>query len=163
MTTDFLVTVRHPHELKEFALTVKYSKDLENPRTIEKLEIERFYWTRRGVVWRIITEKDLKTTLIKNIKWVHSFANLQYFSRHITPLVIESTAAFMYDKVSCGNTAIRVATTASDREFSLEKGTSLAIVRHLIAAKRWCVDMDQPIQPERPLRLLNQQLEEVFQ
>ena len=163
MTTDFLVTVRHPHGLKEIAFTVKYSKDLENPRNIEKLEIERFYWARRDVDWLIITEKQIKPILVRNIKWVHSFANLQHFSLHITPLIIETTASFMYKIVSRGNVALRVATTASDKEFSLETGTSLTIVRHLIAAKRWAVDMYKPIQPEEPLRLLNRQLQEVFQ
>lgn len=163
MTTDFLVTTRHPHGFKEIAFTVKYSKDLEKPRTIEKLEIERFYWERRGTNWLIVTEKQINQILIKNIKWVHSFANLQHFAQHITPIVIENTASFMYEIVFRGAVALRVATAASDKEFSLQTGTSLTIVRHLIAAKRWIVDMYQPIQPERPLRLLNRQLQEVFQ
>lgn len=163
MTTDFLVTARHPHGSKEIAFTVKYSKDLENPRTIEKLEIERFYWARRGIDWLIITEKQIKPILVKNIKWVHSLTNLQHFSLHITPLVIETTASFMYEIVSRGEVALRVATAASDKKFSLETGTSLTIVRHLIAVKRWMVDMSHPIQPERPLRLLSSRLQEVFQ
>lgn len=163
MTTDFLVTIRHPHGIQETAFTVKYSKDLEKTRAIEKLEIERFYWERRGINWLIITEKQINSILVRNIKWIHSFANLKYFAQHITPIVIENTASFMYEIVSRGDVALRSATAASDKEFSLERGTSLTIVRHLIAAKRWTVDMSKPIQPERPLRLLTCRLQEIFQ
>lgn len=162
MTTDFLVTVHHAYEPKEFAFTVKYSNDLENPRTIEKLEIERFYWARRGVEWSIITEKQIKPALVKNIKWVHPFANPQRFSSGITPLVGEKIGRFMYEIISHSDAALRVVTAASDKEFSLPNGTSLAIARHLIAVKKWAVDMRQPIQPQKSLRLLNKQLMEVF-
>ena len=161
MTTDFLVTVHHAYGPKEFAFTVKYSSDLENRRTIEKLEIERFYWARRGVEWSIITEKQIKPTLVKNIKWVHPFANPHRFSSGVTLLAAEKIGEFMYEIISRSDAALREVTAASDKEFSLPNGTSLAIARHLIAVKKWTVDMRRPIQPQKSLRFLNEQLMEV--
>lgn len=52
------------------ARSVKTSRDLENPRTIEKLEIERTYFKRRGIDWKIITEKQLNRHLVQNLNWL---------------------------------------------------------------------------------------------
>lgn len=45
MTTDFLVTTKIGKE----AWSIKPARALEKRRTLEKLEIERIYWDRRGV------------------------------------------------------------------------------------------------------------------
>jgi len=47
MTTDFVITYKD----KEFARTVKPSKELENDRILEKFEIERIYWESHQVDW----------------------------------------------------------------------------------------------------------------
>jgi hypothetical protein len=163
MTTDFLVTMRHPLGFKEVAICVKYAHDLENSRSVEKLEIERVYWNRRGVKWLIITERQINPVLVKNIRWIHSFADIEYSQPNITPIIIENTANFMYEFICRENVPLRNATDSSDKNFSLETGTSLAIVRHLIAAKRWLVNMQKPLQPEKSLPILNLHLEEVFE
>ena len=71
MTTDFLVVTQSVVDqkllLKTTAYTFKYSSDLYTDktcseflpsatRTIQKLEIEQEYWSRRGIEYRIITE-----------------------------------------------------------------------------------------------------------
>ncbi|WP_272152364.1 TnsA endonuclease N-terminal domain-containing protein [Vibrio parahaemolyticus] len=43
MSSDFLVNTASKTQPK-FAIQAKHSKDLKDPRTIEKLEIERRYW-----------------------------------------------------------------------------------------------------------------------
>jgi hypothetical protein len=54
MTSDFLVD---SSSHKQFAIQVKPLSELKDPRTIEKLEIERQYWQSKNIPWFIMTEK----------------------------------------------------------------------------------------------------------
>jgi len=64
MTCDFLITTVQGFR----ARTVKLSSELTNPRTIEKLEIERRYWNCQGVEWKLITENEIDYRKAKNIE-----------------------------------------------------------------------------------------------
>jgi len=76
LTTDFLLTLLDSNGNHIYsAITVKYSKDLNNERVLEKFEIERRYWELKNVEWRIVTELDLPQVLVENIKWCRSFMN----------------------------------------------------------------------------------------
>ena len=66
MTTDFLITVDGGY----VARTVKPKTELQKLRVREKLEIERRYWLKRNVEWRIITEDEIPNTKIRNIEWL---------------------------------------------------------------------------------------------
>jgi hypothetical protein len=56
MTTDFLYSVKDARGISLHARSVKYWADLQNPRTLEKLSIERAYWLNRNVDFDVITE-----------------------------------------------------------------------------------------------------------
>lgn len=73
MTTDLLVT----HVDGTYAAyCVKLDrKELDNPRTLEKIEIERLYWVRRGVEFRLVYKSDLNPLVIRNIMDVVSCYN----------------------------------------------------------------------------------------
>jgi hypothetical protein len=77
MTTDFLITVVNGDQSREIARTVKYAKDLEDIRVIEKLEIERLWWEARGVDWGIVTEHEIPEVLAKNVENLHTFVSLE--------------------------------------------------------------------------------------
>lgn len=56
MTTDMVVDLIGARRI---AFSVKQAGEMVKPRVAEKLEIERLYWTRRGVEWVLmIEEKD---------------------------------------------------------------------------------------------------------
>ena len=55
LTCDFMITT--VNGLK--ARTVKCAAELQNQRTVEKLEIERRYWKHVGVDWKIVTEHEI--------------------------------------------------------------------------------------------------------
>jgi hypothetical protein len=69
MTSDFLID---SSSHKQFVIQVKPLSELSDPRTIEKLEIERRYWVSKDIPWYIITEKELNPTVLDNIKWLYS-------------------------------------------------------------------------------------------
>lgn len=72
-TEDFLLTVRGtPNSFR--AIQAKYSDELNKPEVRCKLEIQRRYFTRRGIPWRIITERDLCPNANRNLQWLRSGA-----------------------------------------------------------------------------------------
>lgn len=81
-----LLHVRHPFSGKYYhpvttdllirkgdvwiARAIKTSRSLEDRRTLEKLEIERVYFERRNIEWKITTEKELNRDLTQNLNWL---------------------------------------------------------------------------------------------
>jgi hypothetical protein len=49
-------------------------------------------------------------------------------------------------------------TTRSDQHLSLKAGTSLKVAYYLLATRQWCIDMNIPIDPDRPLAVLKTDL-----
>lgn len=76
-TTDFFITIRENATIKNLARTIKPSQLLNDPRIIDKFEIERQYWENSKIDWGIITEKNLPKQICQNIGWVDSSYELQ--------------------------------------------------------------------------------------
>jgi TnsA endonuclease-like protein len=153
MTTDFVATVLVNGVAVDQALCVKYSADLDSARTREKLEIERHYWEERKVEWKIVTEHDLPKVRARNIEWVHAYQVLEDFCALSQPAAVK-TIATLTKAVLFDNRPLRHITDATDARLKLEPGTSLSLVRYLIATRRWLVNMDEPIQPGSRLVLV---------
>jgi len=49
---------------------MKFEKDLNDERVVEKFEIEKCYWEQQGVDWEIVTKKELPITFISNLKFL---------------------------------------------------------------------------------------------
>lgn len=129
MTTDFVITYKD----KEFASTVKQSKELENDRILEKFEIERIYWMSHQVDLGIVTERDLPYTLIRNVEWIHK----EYHNEDVRVLgifAVQSLERSLAASLLSGTT-IAKACLACDEQLGLEAGTSLAMFRHFFARK----------------------------
>ena len=75
MTTDLLVTFRLPDgRLVVRAFSVKESKDLLNPRTKQKQEIERRYWERIGVRWKPMLDNILRDNeRFEALRWIRDW------------------------------------------------------------------------------------------
>lgn len=144
MTTDFVATVLVSGAPVDRALTVKYAADLNSSRTSEKLAIEQHYWSARNINWNVVTEHDLSKVRARNIEWVHSFRILEDFcliSQFSAMQVIET----LTHTVARDRRPLRLVTTEIDEQMNLEPGTSLSLVRHLIATRRWLINMELPI------------------
>lgn len=79
LTTDLVVTVNvgpTSNDQVQVALSVKYVKDLEDLRTLEKLEIERRFWAYHGVQWYLVTDRSIPPYLFENIEWLRHGAVL---------------------------------------------------------------------------------------
>lgn len=138
MTTDFLITLIKNKNRVYLARTIKTSKDLEDPRIIEKFEIEREYWEKQGIDWGIVTENELPTLLIKNIQWVHKFYLLDFKEDELLALELFKVLITAKNKM---DTKIISLCNKFDEEYNLEVGTALTYVKHLIARKMIAFNM----------------------
>ena len=136
MTTDFLIDLELDGVIINHAVSVKYTDDLEDHRTLEKQELERRFWENEGVEWFLFTEQDVPSTLIKNIRWLaphmHSY-DLEYEER---------IGAFeRIAKTFDGNSEEKLPTLLKELDVSFDQapGTHLLYFRHLAAqnAFRW--------------------------
>ena len=145
MTTDFLITCKEQNgDTVEKARTVKYKKDLLDKRVIEKFEIERRYWTKRGVDWGIVTEKEISKIMAANIEWIYIAYYLEpTFELDLSDLLIIASNL----KINLSNTeeSITNITTKLDKEMNLDAGTSLYLFKHLVSRKEILMDMSQKI------------------
>lgn len=153
MTTDFVNTIRRDMKDVDQARTLKYKEALSSKRTLEKLEIERRYWERRKVDWKIVTEDDIPTVLGRNVEWFHQYRNLDDFSL-LHEFSVRQIISTLTQGVSDQNLPLRNITLQTDDRLGLDPGTSLSIVRHLLANRRWQIDMNKPINPGQRLILI---------
>lgn len=75
MTTDLLITFRHiSGKLVSRAFSIKEAKDLLDPRTREKQEIERRYWERFGLRWNLMLDNILRDgARFEAIRWARDW------------------------------------------------------------------------------------------
>jgi hypothetical protein len=153
MTTDFLVTVRQGIQARHCARTIKYARDLQSKRTIEKFEIERRYWQARDIDWGIVTELDIPTSLARNVEVLHDYRSLAD-RLTLTDDEICEVAETLTRQMMHTESSLRRVTADCDQRLGLELGSSLAIAYHLLANRQWQIDMDKPLSVSKKLTLV---------
>lgn len=153
MTTDFVTTINQKGKLIDQARSIKYSQELSSDRTLEKLEIERLYWTERDLDWGIVTEHEVEPVLAANVSWVHAYRDTAALTP-VTDAIIRRVEVVLAPHLNERRSPLRELTDACDDQLGLSPGMSLMVVRHLIANRQWQVDMRQPINTAKPLVLL---------
>ncbi|PMM08340.1 transcriptional antiterminator [Vibrio splendidus] len=141
MSSDFLVNTASKTQPK-FAIQAKYSKDLNNPRTIEKLEIERRYWQLKKIPWFLVTDKEIDKIVVSNIEWLYGVKG--YFDELITD---ELLLTFKHMKAYFSRTPDRkVVEIAKEYELSYGQklGDSMFELRLMCAARLITFDIRYP-------------------
>jgi hypothetical protein len=144
MTTDFVITVKKGMETEEWVRTCKTVEELQSPRTLEKLEIDRRYWQARGMNWGIVTEREIPGVLVANMMQIHDLHD----PKTLYPLSeadIRQVYCFLTKEVLKGEESLIAISTRCDTHFCLEGGTSLTVAQHLIATRQWLVDINCPL------------------
>jgi hypothetical protein len=158
LTSDFRLTISTPGCTFDQVRTVKYAEKLAHPRVLEKFEIERRYWERRGVAWGILTEQNLPRNLVRNIELLHGKRQLSE-RLSLSAGQLYRLAQTLTDTVSREDRPLRQVTAAFDAQWGLVEGTALTLVYYLLANRYWAVDMFSPINPGRRLTLIRHSLE----
>lgn len=149
MTTDFVITLK---DGSEHARCIKYAQDLEDPRTVDKLEIERLFWEQNHIDWKIITEKEVDVTFAKNIEWLHpkkEFSSLNPISQQEMDLVRKTIES----EIFAGFRPLNEIASEADETLGYRPGSALSIIRHLLANKTWKTDMTTKIEPNHQIQI----------
>ena len=152
MTTDFLVDIAYEGKLRQLARAVKPASELEKPRVIDKLEIERRYWVQQGVDWGIITERDIPEAIVTNIAWLHPYITLDQLTAPYEGYYQEKARLLLRALPSHPATTLRQFCLAMDQQLAMHVGDSLLLIRHLLARKAISCPMDTAITDAWPLR-----------
>ncbi|WP_454018523.1 TnsA endonuclease N-terminal domain-containing protein [Azospirillum sp. Marseille-Q6669] len=146
MTTDIVIDIVREGRFVTLARAVKPADQLDKPRTIEKLEIERRYWSERGVDWGIVTERDIPTTFIRNVAWVHNFRSLDDLSQPHSGYLAEKAALVVREVEGWpADQPLRHFCGAMDTHLAMPPGTCLMLIRHLLATKAISCNMSEPL------------------
>ncbi|AXY55369.1 heteromeric transposase endonuclease subunit TnsA [Acinetobacter chinensis] len=157
MTSDFLVdSTSH----KQFVIQVKPLSELKNPRTIEKLEIERRYWASKEIPWYIITEKELNPTVLDNIKWLYSSQT----DMHDYDQLLNALSNFEFFCQQHLQMKLSDVCKSIDREYQQDPGQSLADLKQLMAHRLIKFDITQKFKELRvkDIKFYQHQLVEGF-
>ncbi|ABA77458.1 Tn7-like transposition protein A [Pseudomonas fluorescens Pf0-1] len=150
MTTDLLLTVREADgNHKQVAWSVKYTKDLDDLRTVEKLEIEKEFWNSQGVAWSIVTEEQFTIDLINNLTVLRKYADLPK-----ALLQSDLIEGFLYYLKQCSGYGWRtgVALRKIAAKLYITYGDAKILYHYLIWSKRIKIDLAiAPIQTGLPL------------
>jgi hypothetical protein len=155
MTTDFLVTSKRNNNTVDFARTIKSYDDLMDSRIIEKFEIERRYWEKRGIDWAIVSEQEINKTVAKNISYVHNYHSLRELDalKDIDSNIVEDLILGFTSKLLDEEDTIRNISNNFDRDFMLIQGTGLSIFRYLIINKIIDIDIFKPIDVNKNIKV----------
>jgi len=144
-TTDFLVDYVVAGERRRIAYAVKPVEALSEKRKAELLELERLYWQARNVSWCIVTPEQIPKALTRNIAWVHNYVELDDLSQPYPGYYAEKATLVLNEIVSWRGISLKQACQTLDDRLSMQPGTALLLVRHLIACKRLLCDMSEPL------------------
>ncbi len=139
MTTDFLVDTSD-NKLPRFALQAKYSNDLNDPRTVEKLELERRYWESKSVPWFIVTEREIPKEVLTNIEWLIPYIDHDG-GINSEPDILNH---YLHYFASEPDTPIIEVGKKLDRAYDLKMGESLSQIRSLLAQRQLVFDITKP-------------------
>ncbi|HEX7997919.1 MAG TPA: TnsA endonuclease N-terminal domain-containing protein [Pyrinomonadaceae bacterium] len=159
ITTDFLLTLETGTD-EEIALAVtvkpvsKLHDEQKQRRIIEKFEIERRFWQRRRTRWMILTEREVSVVLLRNLERVYHRLHIEDM-HPLTNDDVNKIEAEMLPHIMEGRLPLNLITTGCDERLGLEAGTSLTVVFHLIAQRRWQVDLSKKIRSDERLVILN--------
>ena len=126
----------------EIARSVKSRSELDNPRTIEKQEIERRYWELKNIDWRMFVDTDIPEARVENLRWLYemkSFEGLAVpYPGYWQDICNRLMAAL--SKVH----SVQVKKLIKELEFSqgLKAEDIIATIRHLGANKILTFDLD---------------------
>ena len=139
MTTDFVVDLANP-DIPTVALSAKYAADLDDERTIEKLEIERRAFSEKKIPWHLITELEIDKSTLKNIQWLYPAQSNELDQQELNHYYDLFSQKFRKDS----NKKIVLVTQQMDADYSLDNGESLFWLRQLLARRYLTFDIRTP-------------------
>ncbi|SMF34577.1 TnsA endonuclease C-terminal domain-containing protein [Desulfovibrio gilichinskyi] len=138
MTSDFLVNTKRD-SLPKFVIQAKYTKDFSDPRTVEKLELERRYWVTKQIPWFLITELEISQAVFSNIEWLYPSQGDEISAKTL----VKQAENYAYCFEQEPDSKIIDITKSLDVAYQLPKGESLLELRQLLAKRFFVFDISK--------------------
>lgn len=132
------------------ARSVKSSSELHNPRTMEKLSLEKAYFRELGIEWKIVTEKQINRYKVQNLQWLYYEPRLQDLT--ISSQLCEKAQMLFYKLYMESRLPVPPVIDQVEAAYQLPKGTGMAVMKELIISGKIPVDLEKPINRLDPLR-----------
>ncbi|MGM3412074.1 TnsA endonuclease N-terminal domain-containing protein [Ralstonia holmesii] len=132
-TTDLLAT-RGLRDAETFhAWAVKDRSALSDQRTMDKLEIERRYWSELGVPWQLVVNDGLNSSRALNLDWLLEFENTLRMGK----AQLDATCVTRVLEAVREGRAIVAGTgcAALDRRWNSKPGAHLSAFRFLLLSR----------------------------
>ncbi len=159
-----LLHVRHPFSGKYYnpvttdlvirkgdtwiARSVKSSRSLEDERTREKLEIERVYFERHGIEWKIITEKELNRDLVQNLNWLWYGESLEVLFP--SPDLLQQAETVFTQWYEDALLPFPVLLDRIESQFCLLPGSGICVFKSLLRKNVLQIDLSKPLNMLNP-------------
>lgn len=148
MTTDLVHTLR---DGRRIACNLKYEAEQKNARTKAKIRIEQLCWERLGSGTFVSNnEANLSADLVRNILWLRG-ALRDHYLEGISKQLMSTIEGRIRTQLCETFRVLADLTDECDATFNCEPGTSLAVVKWLIAHRWWMVDLSKRVSTLRPL------------
>lgn len=145
MTVDFLVTrIRDGEQVYE-AYDTKCAEDLENPRTLEKLEIVQASFAEANIPHHIVCADSLPRRKVGHLLWVQKGMVMPGEPEPVPGFYDDYCARMLCDLPRAPKT-LRLNDYCGDfdKRYALPDGTGLRLARILMGRRDLLPDFDQP-------------------
>ncbi len=143
-TVSFLVTRKGGNgELYYQARIIKQSSELEKQATIQRMELQRRYFEKKGIDFGIVTEKEMNKQLARNIGWALNAYDLQDYPDIISNL--DYLKIDMLEYLSDPSDSFQRIFTRLEKTYQLDEGLGLILFKHLIATKEVKMNLNKKI------------------
>ena len=139
LTSDFYLETKQGAKV----ISVKPSTELGKLRVREKLEIERRYWTMRGVEWNIMTENEINRTKAINIEWLAQAKDLTIFG--LSEKIQDACCEYFLEIYQTNAASLADVSKIVEMTFGLAAGMGLNIYKHLAYWKRIFFNADDKV------------------
>lgn len=136
MSSDFVVDSEEK-DVPKFVIQVKTAGAFTNPRTIEKLQIERLYWRERGVPLFYVTENQIPPIVFENINLFYNHIDVDADQDEL----FVQLALFEKNIAANGNVRIIDLCLKLDISYDFEPGEALYQVKRLLAQRYFHFDI----------------------
>ncbi|MGH4140477.1 TnsA endonuclease N-terminal domain-containing protein [Clostridium sp.] len=147
MTTDFLISMNYNDKFYEVARTIKCKDDLMNKRMLEKFEIEKQYWEKRGINWGIVIDEEMDKVIANNISLVHGYKEIGTIDsfNDVAASELKDLVFEFIKRIIDNPKTMRAICNEFDSDMCLEKGSSLCIFKYIVINKIIQIDITQKI------------------
>lgn len=128
VTTDLVIEMKNKLGV---AIAVKYADDLDEQRTVEKLQIEKCFWEQQGYEWKLFTEQEITPAIKENLEWLHAAnQNSNDLYKDLSTFEIQQ----VFERLEESKKSLSATCSLLDDSYSCEPGFHIGVMRRAIAA-----------------------------